>query len=173
MKELVINDYNLMEQDMEMKVIRVKGLIIDSNNKLILVHNNNTYQFPGGHKNDEETINECITREIKEELGIELLVNEDPFLCIETYDNNYFGTGKKVLNVIYYYRFFTDSKPDLNNTRYDEFELKTDFNIFYINFSNAIEFIKEKVDSKEIDPKIAREMINVFKEYNEIYGGNL
>lgn len=173
MKEFVINDDNLQEEDIEMQVVRVKGLIIDSDNRIILVHNNNTYQFPGGHKDDSETIGDCIVREIKEELGMDLVASEDPFLCIETYDNNYFGTEKKVLNKIYYYRFLTDDKPDLSKTKYDELELQTDFNIFYVNFDNLGEFIEEKIETKEINPRIAREMLHVFKEYNKIYGGNI
>ena len=106
MKEIVINDHQLSYDDIESKVVRVKGLIINSKGKILLAHNNNTYQFPGGHKDDDEEMDHCILREIKEETGMDLEVTERPFLCIETYDHDYFGTGKKVLNSIYYYRFF-------------------------------------------------------------------
>ena len=111
-------------------------------------------------------------REIREEVGIDVEV-DDPFLSIETYDNDYFGTGKKVLNTIYYYRVFTDLEPDFNNTKYDELELKTDFDLFYVDFSSLEEFIITKMNSDEIDPKIAREMLHVVKEYNKIYGGEI
>ena len=93
MKKIIINDHNLTEEEMELKVIRVKGLIINSIGKILIAHNNDTYQFPGGHKEDNETINECIIREIKDETGIDLTIEEEPFLCIKTYDNNYFGTS--------------------------------------------------------------------------------
>ena len=114
MKEIVINDHHLTDDDIEMKVVRVKALILNSKGKILLAHNNNTYQFPGGHKDDDEEMDDCIIREIKEETGMDLEVTERPFLCIETYDNDYFGTGKKVLNIIYYYRFFTDEVPNFN-----------------------------------------------------------
>ena len=172
MKEFVINDDNLRDEDIEMKVIRVKALILNSKGNILLAFNNNTYQFPGGHKDDDETIEECMKREIKEEVGIDVEVGE-PFLSIETYDANYFNTGKKVLNTIYYYRVFTDLEPDFSNTKYDELELKTDFDLFYVDFSNLEKFIIDKIDSKEIDPKIAREMLHVVKEYNKIYGGEI
>ena len=172
MKEFVINDDDLREEDIEMKVVRVKALILNSKGNILLAFNNNTYQFPGGHVDDDETIDECMKREIKEEVGIDVEVN-DPFLSIETYDNNYFGTGKKVLNTIYYYKIFTDLEPDFSKTKYDELEAKTDFDLFYVDFSNLEKFIISKIDSNEIDPKIAREMLHVVREYNKIYGGEI
>lgn len=172
MKEFVINDDNLRDEDIEKKVVRVKALILNSKGNILLVYNNNTYQFPGGHVDEDEEIDECMKREIREEVGIDVEVN-DPFLSIETYDNDYFGTGKKVLNTIYYYRVFTDLEPDFNNTKYDELELKTDFDLFYVDFSSLEEFIITKMNSDEIDPKIAREMLHVVKEYNKIYGGEI
>jgi len=172
MKEFVINDDNLRDEDIEKKVVRVKALILNSKGNILLVYNNNTYQFPGGHVDEDEEIDECMKREIREEVGIDVEV-DDPFLSIETYDNDYFGTGKKVLNTIYYYRVFTDLEPDFNNTKYDELELKTDFDLFYVDFSSLEEFIITKMNSDEIDPKIAREMLHVVKEYNKIYGGEI
>ena len=169
MKEIVINDHQLTMDDIESKVVRVKGLILNSKGKILLAHNNNTYQFPGGHKEDDEEMDDCVVREIKEETGISVEVTERPFLCIETYDHDYFGTGKKVLNSIYYYRFFTDEVPNFNETHYDELELATDFNLFYLSFSSLKDFLMEKADSNEMDPKIAREMIHVVDIYHELF----
>ena len=171
MKEIVINDHNLSKEDMDMEVIRVKGLIINSRGKILLAHNNNTYQFPGGHKEDYENMDDCMRREILEETGIDLDIKEEPFLSITTYDNDYFDTGKKVLNTVYYYRFLTDDKPNFNNTHYDELELETDFNLFYIDFSTLDEFIQKEINMGNIDKKIGREMIHVVDVYNEMFGG--
>ncbi len=171
MKEIIINDHNLTDADIEQKVVRVKGLIMNSRGKILLAHNNNTYQFPGGHTEENESMNDCILREIKEETGITVEITEDPFLCIRTYDNNYFGTGKKVLNSIYYYRFFTDEVPNFDETHYDDLELATDFDLFYLNFSELKEFLQKEDASDRMDGNIAREMIHVVDEYNEMFGG--
>ena len=170
MKEIIINDYNLTDEEIEKKVVRVKGLIINSNGKILLAHNNNTYQFPGGHKEDDESMNECILREIKEETGINLELKEDPFLCIRTYDNNYFGTGSKVLNSIYYYRFLTDEVPNFEETHYDELELATDFDLFYVRFSDLKEFLQKEDENGNMDSNIAREMCHVVDEYIRMFG---
>lgn len=172
MKEIIINDHNLTDDDIENKVIRVKGLIINSRGKILLAHNNNTFQFPGGHLDDNENMDDCITREIKEETGIHVFVKEGPFLCIKTYDNNYFGTGKKVLSAIYYYRFFTDDLPNFEETHYDELELATDFDLFYIVFEDLKSFLQKCMEDDKIDPNIGREMINVVDVYHELFKNN-
>lgn len=171
MKNIILNDNNLTHEDMEMEVIRVKGLIINSQGKILLAHNNNTYQFPGGHKEDDESMNECIIREIKEETGIDVVVEEEPFLKITTYDNNYFDTGKKVLSSIYYYRFFSDELPNYDETHYDELELATDFNLFYVNFNELDKFLLKNIESGSIDSNIGREMLYVVSEYSKLFGG--
>ena len=171
MKEIIINDNNLTDADIEKNVIRVKGLIINSRGKILLAHNNHTYQFPGGHKEDNESNDECIVREIKDETGIILSIQDEPFSCITTYDANYFNSGKKVKNSIYYYRFFSDDIPRIENTHYDELELETDFNLFYVPFSDLKNFLNKSIDSGSIDVNIGREMLHVVDVYNEVYGG--
>ena len=74
-----------------------------------------------------------------------------------------------ILNSIYYYRFFTDEVPNFNETRYDGLELATEFNLFYLNFSGLGDFLKEKSEVGEMDPKIAREMLYVVDEYNQLF----
>lgn len=171
MKEIIINDHNLTDDDIDSEAIRLKALIINSKGKILLAHNNNTYQFPGGHLEEDEIMDDCIAREVLEETGIHIIVKEEPFLCIKTYDNNYFDTGKKVLNSIYYYRFFTDDQPNLEETHYDELELSTDFDLFYINFKDLKNFLIDCIEDDKIDKNIGREMINVCDVYSELYGG--
>ena len=72
MKKVIYNYDNLKENEVDEVVIRCKGLIINDNNQIMLGHSHNTYQFPGGHLKDGETLLDCLKREIKEETGIEL-----------------------------------------------------------------------------------------------------
>ena len=153
MREIIINDNNLSDDDISEVVTRVKGLMINSKGKILLAHNNNTYQFPGGHLEDDEDIDKCIVREIKEETGIDVSISEEPFLCIKTYDNNYFNSGRKVLSVIYYYRFFTDSLPN--------------FKVF----ADLENFLKKNISDGMIDTSIGREMLYVVDVYHELFGG--
>ena len=103
MKRILINDNNLNLDDIDYEVIRVKGIVMDSLKNVILVENNNTFQLPGGHIRKDESLEICLEREIKEELGINLKIAQGPFMMITTYDNNYFDSGSKVCSKIYYY----------------------------------------------------------------------
>ena len=64
--------YSVKEEDVTEIVKRVKALIINSNNEILLAYSNNCYQFPGGHVEDGETLIDAVNREIKEETGIVL-----------------------------------------------------------------------------------------------------
>lgn len=171
MKRIFINDDNLQEDELDFEVIRVKGLIINSAGDILIAHNNGTYQFPGGHKEDTETLDESLEREIKEETGIDVVSN-GPFMQITTYDPNYFGQNKKVCNKIYYYVINTDEVPNFSETHYDELECQTEFNLFYISLNNLQEFLNNAIKEKSLDVSIGREMLLVLDEYESLYGGN-
>ena len=72
MKEILYNYDNLKLEDIDEVVTRTKGLIINSNNEITLGYSHKTYQFPGGHLEDGESLEECLLREIEEETGIEI-----------------------------------------------------------------------------------------------------
>lgn len=169
MRRILLNDDNLQEEDLDFEVIRVKGLIINSTGDILIAHNNGTYQFPGGHKEDDENLDDCLEREIREETGISVTSN-GPFMQITTYDSNYFNQNKKVCNKIYYYVLRTDDKPNYAETHYDELECQTDFNLFYISIRELRNFLKRAMDERNLDEKIGREMLLVLDEYNNLYG---
>ena len=83
MREIIINDNQLNDNDIESSVIRVKGLLINSKGKILLAHNNNTYQFPGGHVEEGETLINTVNREIQEETGMELNLTDDDVKIID------------------------------------------------------------------------------------------
>ena len=171
MKQIFINEANLKEEELDFSVIRVKGLVINSQGEILIAHNNGTYQFPGGHIEDEETLDDCLEREIKEETGIDIELDLGPFMQITTFDPNYFETGKKVGNKIYYYVIHTDDVPNFNETHYDELECQTEFNLFYVKLDELKLFLEEAISNGSLDENIGREMLLVLDEYNKIYGG--
>ena len=111
MKEILYNYDNLKLEDIDEVVTRTKGLIINSNNEITLGYSHQTYQFPGGHLEEGESLEECLLREIAEETGIEIKdAKLKPFEKITYYSKNYHGSGKNRKNELYYYIINTDAK---------------------------------------------------------------
>ena len=159
MKVIFINKDNLKEEEIDEEVVRVKGLLINSNNEILLGYSHNCYQFPGGHKEDKETLSEVLQREIKEETGIELEIENKAFLCIKYYTKNYFNSGKNRCNKIYYIEVETDEKPDLTKTNYTKEELEGNYELRYHKLTEVKQVLLDNCDKHSISKTIANEMI--------------
>src|SRR5574344_390612 len=123
MKQIITNKYNLTDADMTEVVKRVKVLLVNSNNEVLLGYSHNNYQFPGGHVEENETLIQTVNREVLEETGMDLGVdNIEPFACAIGYYKDWPAEGKNRKIEIYYYEIKTDEKPNLENTEYTENE---------------------------------------------------
>ena len=144
MKKIITNDFNLQEEDMTEIVKRVKVLLINSNNEILLGYSNNEYQCPGGHVEDGETLIDTVNREVQEETGIVLNIdNIEPFACALGYYKDWPSEGNNRKIEIYYYEIKTDEKPNLSNTKYTKSEKAGKFELRYIPIEDVEnEFIK-------------------------------
>ena len=166
MKQLITNKYNLTDSDMTEVVKRVKVLLVNSNNDVLLGYSYNNYQFPGGHVEENETLVQAVNREILEETGIELnITNIEPFACAIGYYKDWPVEGKNRKIEIYYYEVKTDEKPNLENTEYTENEKNDNFELRYIPLSNVENVLKTNAEEYGDEKGIAREMIDLFEVY--------
>ncbi len=165
MKRIVINNDNLDILNIDETVIRVKALMTNNKGELLIVHNNHTYQFPGGHWKKTESLEETLRREIKEETGITVKIETGPFMVIEEYYDNYLSTGKTRCNKMYYYIVPTNDRPDIKEMSLSGIERETDFKLFYVSVNDMEQFIKESMESHQIENIIGEEMLSVMDEY--------
>lgn len=169
MKEILYNYDDLKLEEIDEVVTRTKGLIINSDNEITLGYSHKTYQFPGGHLEEGETLEECLLREIEEETGIEIRDAElKPFEKITYYSRNYHGSGKNRKNDIFYYIIKTDAKFDLDNTKLDEWEKAGDFTVKTLPLKNVEQVLIDSVPDNPINEVIVEEMLDIFKEYKKI-----
>ena len=169
MKEVLYNYDNLTIDDIDEVVVRTKGLIINDNDEITLGYCEGTYQFPGGHLEDDEELSECLLREIKEETGIEIKdAKMRPFEKITHYNKNYHNTGKNRKNEIYYYVVRTNTKFDMNNASLDEKEKENGFTVKTIPLSLFEETLIKSIPDNPRNKVIVEEMLDAYKEYNKI-----
>ena len=164
MKEIIYNDDKIKDSEVDEVVIRNKGLIINDNNEILLGYCNKTYQFPGGHLEQNETLYEGLKREIKEETGITLKNIYEPVLLIKYYTKNYRNTNKTRLNKIYYYYIKTNEHYHLDELDLDEYEKKGNYKLKYVNLENIEDLLLQTIKDKKINEVIVKEMLMVLKE---------
>lgn len=165
MEVLVNNKYNLKEKDVDEVVKRVKVLLVNSSDEMLLGYSHNTYQFIGGHVEDEK-IEDAIVREVKEETGIELKSKDySPFAVFNGYYKDWPKKGINRKTEIYYYEVKIDELPNLDNTCYTDHEKDGHFELRHIKIDDLLMEINHNAFIYGDDKGIAKEMIDLLKIY--------
>jgi len=160
--ERIFNPNNLVYEELERFVSRVQILITNDLNQLLLCKINGTYYFVDGHVEENETLVETIKREVLEETGIDLDVDDslEPFLVYRYYNKNHYGTGVKCLSTINYCSVKSDKSFNLDKRQLDANESKKDFTLEYINLDEVEEILLSSVSTPEQE-SLTREMLDV------------
>lgn len=168
MKEFITNDNKLKEEDVTEIVKRVKVLIINSSNEVLLGYSHNDYQFPGGHVEDGETLLDTVNREVMEEVGINLNIKElEPFAKMMGYYKDWPTKGKNRKIEIYYYEVKTDEKPNLDNLHLTEHEKDGGFCLKYIPLEKIEEELINNINIYSDKHGITKEMLEVLEYYKK------
>jgi ADP-ribose pyrophosphatase YjhB (NUDIX family) len=170
MKEIVFNNEKLSDENIQIFDNKVKVILKDSKDELLICKRNGVIHFIGGKIENNETYQEASAREIAEETGIIIPDPNDslkPFLSMKQYKKNYYNSGKNCILCITYLVCNTDDKFDYNKRNLDEYESKECFTLDYIpmkEFENELDKNREiaKKDKREF---IIDEMKYIFKEY--------
>lgn len=147
MKKVFYNEDNLRKEDINNFIKRAKMLIINSNNEILLGYGHNTYQIIGGHVEENESYDECVIREVKEETGIELsLEKREPFLQIVYYCKDYPKEGLNSEYIINYYSINSDLKPDIDKINLTENEKEGLFEFRYVSLNNVLDELNDNLE---------------------------
>ena len=163
MKTKYFNYNHLAEEEIHDKVIRVKGIILNSNNEILLGEAFGTIQFPGGHVEAKETLEQSLKREIKEETGLTLRGKFEPFYAIKYLMKDYPKKGHNRALEIYYYKINTDKKYNLQKASLDKQEKRGGFNLTYIPLKNLKKYLKANQKRNPINKIVNREMLLAIK----------
>lgn len=169
METIIYNEDNLNNKDINWIETRLKALLINSKNEILIGYSYDTYQFIGGHLEDGEDIIKGLVREVEEESGIDIS-NEEiiPFFYREKYIKDYPTPNTNSCYQYYYFVVRTDQKPNLDKVNYTEAELIGKFELRYIPLSNLEQ---ELEDNKKISEKtkiVQEENLEAIKIYKKL-----
>ncbi|MCM1052828.1 MAG: NUDIX hydrolase [Ruminococcus sp.] len=167
MKIKVYNYGRLKEKDITDRVIRVKALIINSKEEILLGEAFNILQFPGGHLEENETLKDALIREISEEVGLILHDDYEPYFAIKYYLRDFPVIGNNRSIEIYYYYIFTDKKYNRKHAFLDDQERTGDFTLKYVPLKEFKKYLEEN-KKEEISYIINREMLLALKYLKKV-----
>lgn len=166
MREIIHNNDNLKEEDITETVIRSKALIVNDGN-ILIGNENNFYEFPGGHLEGNETIDECLKREILEETGIDLEDYEIKGILTKlvhmTKDWPEIGKNRKAET--YFYLVETNKKPDMSKVTLTENEKKNKFKLETFPLYESIDIIRKNIPNNKRNMILSPDMIMTIEDY--------
>lgn len=165
MKEIIYNYDFLTDNDITRCTKRAKMIIENSKNEILVVYSHKNYFLVGGHVEDNESFEECIAREIKEETGIDIPYEKrEPFLSIKYFDKNYPNVGENTKCINNYYFIKYDLVPNLDNINLTDDEKDGGFRLEYINKYKIIEVLTDSLNTCT-KPNVVQDTIEAVKEY--------
>ncbi len=160
MKTIIVNNDNMTDNDIKEIETRVKAILINDNNEILMGHSYDTYQFIGGHVENNEDLLVTLSREIKEEAGIEMELKDiEPISLYTKYKKE---ESKKLL--IYYYVIHTNELPNRDNTNYTDDEVIGDFDLKYIKVDELRQTIIDSSEYNKLHSKYEELSTAVSKE---------
>lgn len=165
MKEIIYNEDKLKDEEINEWVKRAKILVVNSKDELLLAHTDDNYYLLGGHVDGDESDNECLIREIKEEAGIEYNPKVDkPFVSIKYYCKDYLQEGVNRGYISNYYVIYDDMVPNPLNVSLTEWEKASNLRLVYIHRDDVLEEVKSYLDKCK-RKNVLRDTIDVLEEF--------
>lgn len=171
MKVETINLNNLTMNDIQKQQHRVKVILLNSKDEVLLCRRNGVYNFIGGHIENGEGPLECAQREVREETGITIRLGNfnAPFYKLQCFEKNYYNLGLNYFTTIQFLDGRTDAQVDLSKRQLDENESKQIFTLEYIPYSKLRSTLEDNREIARGEKRefIIDEMLKVLDEYDE------
>ena len=170
--EKIYNSDNLTLEEIDEKTTRARAIIINSNNEVLMCYSNGLqhYEFPGGHLEKGESLEDGLKREIKEETGISIDVKGiKEFHAIKYYCKNYHNSGKNRLVEIFYYIVYCDSVYENSKRQLDSNEIIQNYECRYIKVNELKNILIENKKTTKENNSALDDMILIWNEFLKIY----
>ena len=170
MKEIINNPNSI--KNIDITTNKVRALIIDENDNILITKYADMYMLPGGKIEKGEKPICALIRELNEELGILFDKNEiNEFITYNNYLSNYpivdKNERKNKLNKTIYYIIKTNKEINKDNLLLTNREKENNFSIKKVNLEDAIKLINNYNSTNERNEYFKKEILDILNEYNK------
>ena len=166
--EEIINEDNLTLSDINKFVKRPRAIIVNSNNEVLMCYASATthFEFPGGHLEGDETLDEALIREVREETGIDLSTNTfHPFFHLQYLCKDFPEQNINTSIEFFYYVVYTDKKVNMAEAKLDIGEQNEKLAASYIPIEEVNTILEENLTkSKELNTA-ARDIHQIWQSF--------
>ena len=159
-----MNKYRIKPEEVNRYEVKVKALLVNDKDEVLLGYANNGYQLIGGKHEGRATLSKSLIREIKEETGIKIPYEEfKPFFVLDNYIKDKSSKGLNRFIRIYYYKISTDIEPNFDKMSLTESEKEKDFELKKVKLKDLSKVIEDNVKEFGDEKGIAKEMFKMLK----------
>ena len=151
--QVIHNEDNLTLNDANKVTLRAKLIVENNNDEILICHMGVKYFLIGGHIDNDESDEQCLTREVAEESGVILdFSNILPIASSNYINKDYPQNGDITYTNTNYYAIKYDLVPNIEMQNLTEEEKKENFKLMYIPKNEVINFLK---NNKEINATLS------------------
>lgn len=151
--QVIHNKDNLTLNDANKVTLRAKLIVENNNDEILICHMGVKYFLIGGHIDNDESDEQCLTREVAEESGVTLhFSNILPIASSNYINKDYPQNGDITYTNTNYYAIKYDLVPNIEMQNLTEEEKKENFKLMYIPKNEVINFLK---NNKEINATLS------------------
>ena len=151
--QVIHNEDNLTLNDANKVTLRAKLIVENNNDEILICHMGVKYFLIGGHIDNDESDEQCLTREVAEESGVTLnFSNILPIASSNYINKDYPKNGDITYTNTNYYAIKYDLVPNIEMQNLTEEEKKENFKLMYIPKNKVINFLE---NTKEINATLS------------------
>lgn len=151
--QVIHNEDNLTLNDANKVTLRAKLIVENNNDEILICHMGVKYFLIGGHIDNDESDEQCLTREVAEESGVTLdFSNILPIASSNYINKDYPKNGDITYTNTNYYAIKYDLVPNIEMQNLTEEEKKENFKLMYISKNEVINFLE---NTKEINATLS------------------
>ena len=169
--DLVINEDNLQYNEVDEFSSKVRAILIDENNHILVANYNNVYMLPGGKVDKKETIFEGIIRELNEEIGQDYIEDElESFAKLNYFQKSYPKMDGSVKNRLVQTHFFIGPYKQVNKEKQklSSSEGKANFKLELLSLDNIENIVSNNISDNPRNIYFQKELLFVIDKYKTI-----